>query len=294
VTAPEVAGDGTVTWRQVWMETAEALGSSQEARWLCQEVSGRDTAEWAEGLDERVGRRAMAKLDALVARRRTGEPLQYVIGSWSFRRIDVMVDRRVLIPRPETEEVVGVALDLVPSLPKPLVAVDLGTGSGVIGLSLAVEIDDDTVEVWCTDASPAALDVARANLAGIPGRAAARVRIPDAAPWFAALPAPLRGSVGLVVANPPYVGTDDELPPEVAEWEPLSALHAGPDGLDDIRAIVADAARWLVPGGALVVEIGSGQGAAVRALAAGAGLVDVQVVRDLAGLDRTLIARRPA
>ena len=221
----------------------------------------------------------------MVARRRAGEPLQYVLGHWSFRRLDLLVDRRVLIPRPETEQVVEVALGLLDGRPRPLVIADLGTGSGAIALSLAVELPVAGVEVWATDVSPDALDVARANLAGI-GRAGANVRVVEG-DWFDALPADLRGRLDLVVSNPPYVAEHDELPPGGA------GLGAGrrrcspaPTASTRSARIVAEAPSWLAPGGWLVTEIGATQGEAVAALARDAGLVDVEVRPDLAGHDR--------
>ena len=125
---------------------------------------------WVLGLDEPATQRAVAQLDAMVARRRTGEPLQYVLGHWGFRRLDLLVDRRVLIPRPETEQVVEVALELAAGQPDPLVIADLGTGSGAIALSLADELFPSPGDDLGRDAAEPALDVARANLAGV-GRA---------------------------------------------------------------------------------------------------------------------------
>jgi release factor glutamine methyltransferase len=201
-----------------------------------------------------------------------------------------MVDRRVLIPRPETECVVEVALDLARSRGVPLVVADLGTGSGAIALALADELPRHGVTVWATDASPDALDVARANLAGL-GRAAANVRLAQGS-WFGALPAELRGRLDIVVSNPPYVADDEPVDEAVAEWEPVGAVRGGPDGLDALRAIVAAAPAWLRPGGALVCELGAAQGAAAQALATSAGLTDVRVHPDLAGRDRVLTACR--
>jgi release factor glutamine methyltransferase len=146
------------------------------------------------------------------------------------------------------------------------------------------------VEVWATDVSDDALDVARANLAGL-GRKASAITL-VAGSWWEALPADLRGTFDLVVSNPPYVADDDEIDDSVRHWEPPGALFAGPDGLRDIREIVAGATTWLRPGGWLVVEIGAAQGDAVRALAVGAGLVEVEVGADLAGRPRYLVARR--
>jgi release factor glutamine methyltransferase len=283
----------SVHWRAVHHEAARRLGGSddarREARWLCQDAAGADAAEWVHRLDEPATAGAVARVDALVARRAAGEPLQYVLGHWPFRHLDLFVDRRVLIPRPETEQVAEVAIDLARAMRRPLTIVDLGTGSGAIALSLAAELPLVGVEVWASDVDPAALDVARANLAGL-GRRAANVRLVEGS-WYDALPDELRGRVALVVANPPYVATTDALPPEVGEWEPPGALYAGETGLDAIKVIVSGATRWLAPGGSLVVEIGAVHGAPVTELARAAGLVDVSIAADLAGRDRILVAR---
>jgi len=226
----------------------------------------------------------------MVQRLRAGEPLQYVLGRWGFRRLDLMVDRRVLIPRPETELVVEVALGLVRGAERPIICADLGTGSGAIGLSLATELPLDGVTVWLTDCSTDALDVARANVAAI-GRRGANVRLAEG-PWFAALPTSLRGQLALVVANPPYVAVGDPgLEPLVREWEPPVALFAGQDGLDAIRTIVADAPPWLRPGGWLVLEIGATQRRAVTDVLAAAGFIAIEVRQDLAGRDRIAVAQ---
>jgi len=204
--------------------------------------------------------------------------------------VELMVDRRVLIPRPETELVAERAIALASSMPAPRRVVDLGTGSGAIGLSLAAELPIDGTEVWLTDVSLDAIDVARANAAGL-GRAAANVRFAEGE-WFAALPNELRGGFGVVVANPPYIAIDDaEVDASVREWEPHGALFAGADGFDDVRVIIRDAREWLAPGGWLVIEFGHRQGDAVRALALEAGFTDVTIEKDLAGRDRFVVAR---
>jgi release factor glutamine methyltransferase len=228
----------------------------------------------------------------MVGRRARGEPLQYVLGSWAFRRLDLWVDRRVLIPRPETEQVVEAALGVARetlSAQESLIAADLGTGSGAIALSLAYELPFGRVDVWATDVSPDALDVARANLAGI-GRAGARVTIREGS-WFDALPADARGMFDLIVSNPPYVAAGETLPREVADWEPVAALISGATGLEAIEHLLRHAAQWLAPAGALVLEIGATQGPAATALARAAGFSVVEVRPDLAGRARILIAR---
>jgi release factor glutamine methyltransferase len=220
----------------------------------------------------------------MLERRAAGEPLQYVLGRWGFRRLDLFVDRRVLIPRPETEVVTEVALAELDRVGGRL-AVDLGTGSGAIALSVALE--RPRVEVLATDASADALAVASANLAGI-GRPGARVRLLEGS-WFDALPPSARGQVDLVVSNPPYVAESDALPDVVRAWEPVDALVSGPTGLEAIEVIVAGAPTWLRPGGALVVELAPHQADRALALAAAAGLTDARVEPDLAGHPRVLV-----
>ncbi len=282
----------TVAWRALWVETTRQLGgAADEARWLCQEASGREGLAWIEGLDEPATQRAVARLDAMVERRRAGEPLQYVLGSWSFRGVDLLVDRRVLIPRPETELVAEAAIAAARTRPRPIRVADLGTGSGAIAVALAAELPVTGVDVWATDVSASALDVTRANVAAL-GRRGANVRVAEG-DWYDALPPELAGHLDVVVSNPPYVATDDRLETAVAAWEPAGALLAGPEGLDALRVVVAGGPRWLAPGGTLVVEIGATQGQAVSELASAAGLVDVEVRQDLAGHDRLVTARRP-
>ncbi|MEP7115611.1 MAG: peptide chain release factor N(5)-glutamine methyltransferase [Ilumatobacteraceae bacterium] len=281
--------NGTITWGALWNETAQRVGRPQ-ARWLCEVASGRDGDEFLEILDQPASQRGVAHLDSMLARHDTGEPLQYVLGRWGFRHLDLLVDRRVLIPRPETELVVEIALRLARSLLGPIVCADLGTGSGAIGLSLAAELPSDGVTVWMTDRSPDALDVASANTAGI-GRAAANVRLAHG-DWFDALPAHVAGMLGVVVSNPPYIADDDpQLETIVRDWEPAEALLGGPDGLDAIRHLVAEAPTWLRPGGWIVIEIGSGHGRAVDGLLRAAGFDDVAIIADLAGHDRVAVGR---
>jgi release factor glutamine methyltransferase len=276
------------TWRELLADAAVRLGSHGDARRIVEEVSGWEGAELVLHLDDGSTPLTQARWSQLVERRAGGEPLQYVLGRWGFRELDLFVDRRVLIPRPETEEVVSVALEALDAMgPGARVAVDLGTGSGAIALSLAVERRG--LAVWGVERSERALEVSRANLAGI-GAAATRVRLVQG-DWFEGLPGDLKGAVDLVVANPPYVGASEVLPEEVRAWEPSDALVAGPTGLESIEVIVASAPQWLRPEGALVIEIGETQGDAVAALAGAAGFVHVEVRPDVNGRPRALLAR---
>jgi len=292
--APDPAAgglEGTVRWRELLAEGRRRLGGPADARRIVEEAAGVPPAELLLVLDDPVTERGMARFDDMVARREAGEPLQYVLGHWGFRSLDLMVDRRVLIPRPETEAVVEVALAELDRLGGREVAttvVDLGTGSGAIALAVATE--RVRARVWAADLSEDALAVARANLAGI-GRAAARVTL-AAGDWFDALPPELRGTVQLVVANPPYVATTAELPAEVSAWEPTGALRAGEDGLDAVRRLVADAPGWLEPDGVLVCELSPEQAGTATDLAR-AAFAEVRVEPDLTGRARALVARRP-
>jgi release factor glutamine methyltransferase len=281
-----------VTWRTLLNETIEVLGERPQARWICETACGLDGDEFVAELDEPATERMVAQLDAMVARYRAGEPLAYVLGHWSFRTIELMVDRRVLIPRPETEMVAGRALELARGVADQRRVVDLGTGSGAIGLSLAAELPLTGTEVWLTDYSTDAVDVARANATGL-GRAAANVRVSHGS-WFDALPVDVRGEIDVVVSNPPYIADGDaEVAESVLEYEPHTALFAGDDGLDDVRTIARDARDWLRSGGWLVMEIGYQQGDAVKALLEGFGYADVAIANDLTGRPRIAEARNP-
>lgn len=280
-----------VTWNELWEQTAAVVGDRRHARWLCEVASAATSGdEFLGRLDEPATVRMVAHLDAMVVRVRSGEPLQYVLGEWSFRRIELAVDHRALIPRPETELVVEAALEKLDEAGPTRTVADLGTGSGAIGLSLAAELPLDGTTVWITDANPDALELARANVAGV-GRGATNVRV-ELGSWFEALPAGV--AFDAIVSNPPYVADGSpDLDPSVLDWEPAAALFAGPDGLDDIRHLVAGAPAHLVPGGWLIMEIGADQGPAVRALFESAGYREVEIRRDLAGHDRIALGRRP-
>jgi release factor glutamine methyltransferase len=285
----DAADTDTTSWAELHAQTVERLRAADidnavnEARWIVERAAGDPYRVVA---DRPVTVRSHHHWRLMVERRESGEPLQYVLERWPFRQLELFVDRRVLIPRPETEVLVDAVLAEHARVGGPVV--DLGTGSGAIALSVVAERPG--TEVWGVERSSDALAVARANCTGL-GRKAGTVRLVEGS-WFAALPAELRGEVGVVASNPPYVPDATELPADVDRWEPTAALRAGDDGLADIRVIVAEAVDWLAPGGALVVEHGDEQGPVTRALAASAGFDEIRTGNDLAGRERFLVARR--
>lgn len=230
----------------------------------------------------------LTRIRKLIERRRDREPVAYILGCRDFRGHRFAVDRRVLIPRPETEEVVDVALEMLREFPDAVVrALDVCAGSGAIAVSIGLE--EPRARVDAVELSDAAAEVARANVDGLGVRD--RVRV---------LSGSLYRPVGddryhVVVSNPPYIATAevDTLMPEVSRHEPRLALDGGEDGLGVLTGVVRGARAHLVSGGALVVEIGSDQGAAARALAEEAGLRGVAVRQDLSRRDRVLVARAP-
>lgn len=281
------------------LEAAGVDNARSEATWMVEDAAGLDPGALVIEGDAPATIGAVRRTRAMVDRRIGGEPLQYVLGHWSFRSLDLMVDPRVLIPRPETEEVVGVALGeldrLVAQRDAPAgrrpVVVDLGTGSGAIGLSVAVERPG--TEVVATDRSADALAVAAANLAGI-GTAGALVQLCEGH-WFDALHRhrpDLLGGVDLVVSNPPYIADGEDLPPEVVDFEPTGALVAGGRGTEALEHLVRGAPRWLCSDGVLVLECAPHQASAIAALARAHGFPSVDVVADLSGRDRAVVARR--
>jgi release factor glutamine methyltransferase len=226
------------------------------------------------------------RFDGLVARRAAGEPVAYLLGEKEFHGLALKIDARVLVPRPDTETLVGWALEVLHrSHPEASGTVphvlDLGTGSGAVALALQHARPDAQVDA--VDASAGALDVAQGN--------AIRLGLPvhfRRADWLDGSPA---AAYDLIVSNPPYIAAGDPHLPALAH-EPTSALVAGADGLDDIRRIVADAPTALRDGGWLLLEHGHDQAAAVRALLAAHGFADVASRRDLAGIERCSGGRR--
>lgn len=252
-----------------------------DAQLLLSEATGLSPASLIADPGRAVEPAAARRFAAMLRRRLHREPVAYVLGRKGFRRIELEVDARVLVPRPETEMLVELALELA-----PLRVLDVGTGSGAIALAVADELPDAVVVA--TDVSAEALEVARPN--------AARLGLAERVEFeHGSLPAG-GGAFDLVVANLPYV-TEDEwraLQPEIKRYEPRGALLAGADGL----AAISELATELGPGGsvetaAVGLEIGDGQGEAVAALLSEAGFAEVEVRRDLAGLERCVVGRRP-
>jgi release factor glutamine methyltransferase len=258
-----------------------------EAELLLASVLGLERVQLYLQFDRPVSATELECFRGFVRRRLRHEPVQYILGETVFRQLRLRVDPRVLIPRPETEVLVGEVLRWAVSRSGPLRALDLGTGSGAIALSLAVEGGFELVVG--TDSSAAALEVARAN--ALATGAGERVELRLGEFWGPVEP---EERFDVVVSNPPYVGRTEagSLPPEVSQWEPPGALFGGEDGMAVLRRIVAGAPARLVSGGLLALEIGASQGEAVCALIAGGGGAwgACRVVRDLTGRDRVVLA----
>jgi release factor glutamine methyltransferase len=223
---------------------------------------------------------------ALIERRRRGEPTAYLIGHRDFWSLQLKVNRFTLIPRPDTELLVEIALEWLPTQ-RPCALVDLGTGCGAIAAAIASERPDCRVSF--TDNSAEALSVARDNFEAL-GLTWDHIGLGN---WCAALPRDRR--FDLIVSNPPYIAEGDPLlEPAVLEHEPVTALLAGATGLDDLTRICAEAPRHLVAGGGLLLEHGFAQGAPVRKLLSRHGFIGIETHRDLAGHERVSGGRLPA
>ncbi|HEU4707276.1 MAG TPA: peptide chain release factor N(5)-glutamine methyltransferase [Solirubrobacterales bacterium] len=260
-----------------------------DAELLLAEAIGWDRARLVAQPEAEVLSAPGRRFGELVRRRLRREPVAYILGRKGFRHLELAVDRRVLIPRPETELLVELALEL-----RPQRVLDVGTGSGAIALAVADELPG--CEVTATDTSPGALEVARAN--------AERVGLADRVELFEGT-VPKEGEFDLVLANLPYVAERDwaSLQPEVTRWEPREALLAGPDGLDAYRALLpllggrncrrsAEATTTaLGVTGALALEVGEGQAAAVAGMFRAAGFSRIETRRDLAGIERVVLGR---
>lgn len=268
---------GTAT-REALQGAADAFAAAGvdaprlDAELLLCEATGWDRARLATEPDAALPSPAGREFAAMVRRRLRREPLAYITGRKGFRRLELTVDRRALIPRPETELLVEAALEL-----KPATVLDVGTGSGAVALAVADELPG--AEVVATDTSPAALQLARENAALLGLRDRVRFE-PGTLPG---------GGFDLLLANLPYVATGEweALAPEIRDFEPREALLAGADGLDSIRSLVAS----LDPGAirAVALEVGAEQAAAVEGLLRDTGYRRTDKRRDLTGIERVVI-----
>lgn len=259
------------------------------AEWLFSQALGCGRLELHLQRGIRLAPETLSHLEIQLRRLAAAEPLQYVLGMACFLGHEFKVDRRCLIPRPETELLAEWLIEETrPAGRLPDVALaDVGTGSGCIIISLALARPGGIYHA--IDIAPAALDLAREN--------AARFGVADRIRFYQAnLLSPMPpASLDYVVANPPYVSTDEWrcLPAQIRDYEPRVALDGGPQGLASINPLIAQAARALKPGGLLCMEIGAGQWPAVRQLLASHGFQNSQIRSDLAGHARFISARQP-
>jgi release factor glutamine methyltransferase len=232
-------------------------------------------------LDEPV----LARLRELVKRRAAGEPLQYITGEAEFCGLMLAVDRRVLIPRPETELLVDTALSRIVDHYSPKTIVDVCTGSGCVAIALANNLPG--ANIFALDISPDALEVARANAKRHNFEKKIRFLESDLLQTL-----PDSSQADAVVSNPPYIALGDvaKLPKEVRDFEPVRALAAGEDGFEVFRRLVMDARRVLSPSGFVACEMGAGQRAGVENLFVNAGWRVMDVVQDLQGHERVIVA----
>lgn len=284
------------TTREAWLAGREHLAAEGsdapeiEAEVLLRHAMGVDRSGLFVRWEQAVPDAAWARYREWLEARARGTPLAYLVGEREFMSLALHVDPRVLIPRPETETLVEFLIERFRDARRALIA-DVGTGSGAIAVSLAAYLP--RARLLATDISPDALEVARAN--------AHRHRVADRVAFLSgdllAPLAPYRGRLDAVAANPPYVPDAEILPREIAEHEPPVALFGGPRGLDAHARLVAGAAPYLRPGGWLALEVAAtwDQAAAVaRRLKETGGWGEIQVVRDLAGRERVVAARRAA
>lgn len=285
-----------VLWSAEYLAGKGVESPRLDSEYLLASVLGMDRLQLYLQFERPLEMDELAAFKALLLRRSAREPLQYILGRASFRGLELNVDQRALIPRPETEELVERVLEWARARAdgRPqgagLTAADIGTGSGAIALALAVEASFD--RIVATDVSSEALELAKANADRVCAeQGVERERLTfRSGDLFDALDGE---RYDVIVTNPPYVEASerDSMQPEVLRWEPETALFAGEDGLDELRRILGSAADHLEEAGLLAVEIGAGQGPAVRELSA-PGLVNLRVARDLSGRDRFLLAER--
>jgi release factor glutamine methyltransferase len=281
---------GLLRWTTAYFENKGVEAPRAGAELLLAHTLGLRRLDLYLRYDQPLNSEELAAFKALIRRRTRGEPVAYITGKRAFWTLDLKVNPQVLIPRPETERLVEIALATLKvfNRPRPRV-LDLGTGSGAIALALAAEIPQGYF--LALDCSWGALQTARENQYG--NAIAAKIDY-LAADWCSAI-SPDKGYFDLIVSNPPYIvsGEIDALQTEVSRFEPRVALDGGTDGLDSLRLILDQTAERLVPGGTLILEIGADQGKAVSDLAATHNAFDfIEIHKDYAGLDRVAQLRR--
>lgn len=282
---PPAALPAQATLREALAAMTQAGLPALEARMLLTNVTGLTRTQLITRDTQPLDAVQHAALAALLARRLAGEPMAYLVGEREFYGRPFRVSPAVLIPRPDTEIAVQAALARLTGMQAPRV-LDLGTGSGILAVTLACERPD--AQVWATDISPAALDIARANAVAL-GADNVRFLKSD---WYAAVPADARFT--LIVSNPPYIAAGDpHLSSGDLRFEPVDALTDHGDGLSDLATIVAGAGAHLEAGGWLMMEHGFDQGDAARRLLRDAGFADVFTERDLGGNERCSGGRWP-
>jgi len=276
-------------WAAAYLERHGVDKPRLNAEQLLSHCTGRSRVELYAYPERAIDARELRDFRRLVLRRARREPLQYIVGSKGFRRLEIKVDRRVLIPRPETEMLVERALEILKGMAGHPVVADVGTGSGCIALSLAREYP--AAVIHATDISAEALCVARENASRLGLEGAVVFHHGD---LLEALPAPLRGGLDLVISNPPYVREEDFplLPPEVREHEPRLALVAGERGTECHLRLMRQALRWLAPRGRLLMEAGEDQALELVSRARELGYLEVKVHPDLNRLPRVVEIRR--
>jgi release factor glutamine methyltransferase len=258
--------------------TAAGVDSPKlDAELLLEEATGWTRERLATEPEATLPPGASRKFSEMIRRRVRREPVAYILGRKGFRGLELELDSRVLIPRPETELLVEIALEL-----RPTSVVDVGTGSGAVALAVAAELPD--AEVLATDTSRGALELARENATrlGLAGRVRFDERsLPDGGRW------------DLVLANLPYVSEAewDELDPEITRYEPRSALVAGTTGLEAIDALLGELSVGPLDVGSVALEVGAGQAPSVADLVRRAGFEQVETLADLAGIDRVVVGR---
>jgi release factor glutamine methyltransferase len=278
-----------MVWREVISKTARFLedrnvpDAQVAAELMVARLLGSSRGFLVSEMEKEASERHLAAMRRGMARLSAGEPVQYVLGEWDFRRLTLKCDKRALIPRPETEQLVERVLAHLSAMKgAPGLVVDVGTGTGAIILSIAAEFRGGGVFLG-TDVSEDAIALATENAGrcGLSDRV--RFAVADGLDDFDE-----PQSVDVIVSNPPYVATSvcEKLDRRVRDYEPRIALDGGAEGLDFYERYLADALNLLKPGGAVFFEIGEGQGDAVGSMMAGYGFTGIKVEKDFAGLDR--------